>query len=75
MSKSNQSEVARIRQQIEDETRAMKQGLDGLASTARHDVIAHRYNSLTNHLNELTAIVGPTEATTIVCETYINTLS
>jgi len=67
----SQSEVARLRQQMEAETVAMQQALSGYASVARHNFITNRYQALDRYRNELVALVGEEKATTIFCEVYM----
>ncbi len=64
-----QSEVARLREQIEAEYVAAKRALTGLASgTARHVFITHRMEHLGLYHSELVQLVGEHEATKIVVE-------
>ena len=68
------SEVARLRQQIELECEAMKQGMNGLAITAQHQIIQNKYNALGQTQEELAALIGEPDALKIVVETYIKVL-
>ncbi|GCE14177.1 hypothetical protein [Tengunoibacter tsumagoiensis] len=61
----NQSEVARIRAQIEAELSGAKQGLEGFAETAKHRFITER---MAAGCNEIAEVVGAQEARRIVCE-------
>jgi len=70
MSNHHQSDVARLREQIERETEAMQQGLYGSAITARHDLIAHRYDAMEQYHNELILLVGQEEAANILTDAY-----
>lgn len=65
------SEVAKLREQIEEEIVAMHQGLSGYAETARHDIIAHRYDTLGLYQDALAGQIGEKEAETFVCQTYM----
>ncbi|MGH2507656.1 MAG: hypothetical protein ACRDHZ_09685 [Ktedonobacteraceae bacterium] len=58
---SNQSEVARIREQIELEIVAMRHAAN-FATVARHDIISHHYRQLDIHFHKLSAFVGPSQA-------------
>ena len=69
-----QSEVARIRAQIEAECEGMRRGLYGFAITAQHQFIHARYERLGQLQDELAAHVGEQEATRQVVELYINAL-
>ncbi len=64
------SEVARIRQQIEEECEAMRLAMYGYAAVASHRVIENRYNRLGKRQEELEQHVGKDEATAIVVEIY-----
>jgi hypothetical protein len=70
------SEVARLRQQIEEELEAMQRGFSGYAAgTARHDFIRARMDQLGSHQDELAEYIGDTNAANYVCETYINVMN
>lgn len=56
--KSNQSEVARILQQIETEYVAVQRGLTGLAACARHAAITVRMEHMGLLHKDLQVIVG-----------------
>jgi len=64
------SEVARIRQQIELECEAMQRLVSGLAITASHETIQHKYESLGTVHKQLAQIVGEEKATAITMEIY-----
>jgi hypothetical protein len=56
----NKSEIARLRQQIDDEITAARQGLQGLAQgRARHLFITKRMMSIMDHIEELSTIADP----------------
>ena len=65
---TNQSEVARIREQIDQEVSAMRQAMQGFASVARHEIIAHHYKALDSYYEALTAQVGESAATEVMIE-------
>src|SRR5205807_2715287 len=65
---TNQSEVARIREQIDQEVSAMQQAMQGFASVARHEIIAHHYKALDSYYEALTTQVGETAATEVMIE-------
>lgn len=67
----NESEVARIQREIEEEVIAMHNGLTGLATVAKHETITHKYNSLGDHQDQLAIHIGEKAAITYVCELYI----
>jgi hypothetical protein len=64
------SEIARLREQIELECQAAKQGLEGLAVVANHDSINARMERLWDYRQELAQEVGDQEATKIMYEVY-----
>lgn len=66
LNQENQSQVARLRQQIELECEAMQRLASGLAITASHATIQHKYACLGAAREELAQIIGEEEATTIV---------
>jgi hypothetical protein len=71
----NASEVARLRQQIEEELEAMQLGFNGLAAgTARHDFIRARMEQVGNCVDELAQHIGSADATQAACEIYMNTM-
>jgi hypothetical protein len=64
------SEIAQIRQKIQEEYESAKQGLSGLASgTARHAFIAARYERLDFLQEQLAELIGTDEAITIIAHT------
>jgi hypothetical protein len=66
----SQSEIARLRQQIEAEYLAAKEGLSGLASgTSRHDFITARMERMQGCQVQLAQIVGAPAAAQIVADT------
>jgi hypothetical protein len=66
----HKSEVARLRQQIEDEHEAAQRGLSGIASGfARHDFITKRCENIARAHEQLITLVGPDTAIAIVAET------
>jgi hypothetical protein len=69
-----ESEVARLKEQIERECQAMQLGFSGYAAVGRHEIIANRYKALGKYMEQLDALVGEEEATNIVAETYIKVL-
>ena len=65
-----QSDVARLLTQIEQEYRASKLGLEGLASgTARHDFIQQRTERIGQCHEHLSKIIGPEQAITLIANT------
>src|SRR5213083_2895555 len=66
----NNSEVARLRQQIERESAAMKLALFGFATAARHELISHKYDAIGKCQEKLRTLVGEEEATEITVQTY-----
>ncbi|HLZ58531.1 MAG TPA: hypothetical protein VKR06_16455 [Ktedonosporobacter sp.] len=69
------SEVARLRQQIELEMEAMQRGMSGIAQgTARHDFIHARMERIGVCQEGLARQVGPSAASHIVCQLYMQTM-
>ena len=63
----SESEVARIRRQIQVEYEAAKQGLSGFASgTARHDFIAARTENIGKQHEKLVKLLGPEQAIALI---------
>jgi hypothetical protein len=71
---ANNSDVARLRLQIEEECEAMRQAMTGFAQTASHTIIHQRYEHLDAAKQELTGLVGAEAATGIVGEIYVKTM-
>lgn len=68
---SNRSEVARIRQQIELELEAMRNGMLGLAQgVARHNFIQVRMERVGVYQDELAAQIGDYQASSVLCQLY-----
>jgi hypothetical protein len=55
---TNQSEVARLRQQIDQEIEAMRQAMSGYAVVSAHEMITNHYQTLGTCFEELTAQMG-----------------
>jgi hypothetical protein len=64
------SEVARIRQLIEDEVTSMHLLMNGPAIVSKHTLITHKYRNLGLYQRELADLVGEQSAARIVDETY-----
>jgi hypothetical protein len=66
----HKSEIARLRQQIEQEYQAAHQGLSGLCSgTARHDFIRTKTENIEKYHEQLIELVGPEQAISIIANT------
>jgi hypothetical protein len=65
-----QSEVARLRQQIGQETQAMRQGLSGLATVAAHAIIERRYEAIGKAHDQLAQLIGEQPAMELVIDAY-----
>jgi hypothetical protein len=52
MQETNESDVARLREQLERECEALHRGLYGLASVAAHEIIRHRYRAISDCADE-----------------------
>lgn len=67
----NQSEIARLRQQIESQLVAMRRGLSGLSSgTARHAFITARMESIGTYQDDLASQLGENAANMLVYGLY-----
>jgi hypothetical protein len=71
----SESEVARLRRQIELELEAVQRGLYGLASgTARHEFIRKRMNRVETYQGQLAQKVGEDTANQMVYNMYVATI-
>jgi len=70
----NQSEVARIRQQIADEYEAAQRGLTGPAIVSRHDFIAARMEGIAQCHDDLVKLVGEQEAMELISQVNVETV-
>ncbi len=68
------SEVARLRQQIELESVAMKLAMNGFATVANHEFITHKYDAIGKCQEQLSAHVGEQQATQIMVEIYVRVM-
>lgn len=67
------SEVARLRQSIEEEIEAMHRGFSAVAAgTARHEFIKSRMERIGSQQDQLAEHVGSSTAANMVCELYID---
>lgn len=64
-----ESEIALIRERIEQECAALRLALDGFAVCASHEAITARYDRLGACQTELEQLIGP-QANEVVCEVY-----
>lgn len=63
----SQSEITQLRQHIEQETQAARQGLSGLAAgTARHDFITKRMERIHQASEQLIAHLGREQALPLI---------
>jgi hypothetical protein len=69
-----ESEIARLRHLIELECESMERGLTGYAITAKHNIIAHKYERLDAYRQQLEQLTGKTQATKIITEIYMHTI-
>lgn len=71
----NGSDVARLRCQIVEEMEAMRQVFEGfVVGVARHEFIRTRMQNINHHQETLARHIGKSDAATVVCELYINTV-
>lgn len=66
---NNRSEIARIRENIEAECRALS-NLTLFSCTGSHTIINARFKALDAHHQELCAIVGESEAVSTIVTIY-----
>jgi hypothetical protein len=67
---NNQSEVAQLRQKIQAEYEASRQGLSGFASgAARHDFIQSKTETIGRYHEQLVELIGPEQAISIIANT------
>ncbi len=62
------SEIATLRQRINDEIEASRLALQGFAVVSSHEIITQHYEQIGACLEELTSKVGQTEAIRIIIE-------
>ena len=65
-----ESDVARIRRQIEEVCFSMNLALQGFAISSRHDFIRNKYKVLDGYQQELGKLVGEDKATEITMNIY-----
>lgn len=65
----SKSEIAELRERIANEYMAAKQGLSGVAITARHAFITKRMENMELCRQRLNALVGEEESIKLVAET------
>jgi len=63
---NSQSEVARIMACIELESEAMQNALTGLATAAKHTIVAHRYEAISHYYDQLIPLVGEKQAAALL---------
>lgn len=69
------SDVARLRQQIEQEVEAMQRGFMGYAAgVARHDFIKAKMERIGGHQDKLAENIGVEQAAIAVCQIYIKVM-
>lgn len=67
---ANQSEVARIRNEIELTCQAMREGLNGFSQAGAHFIVRLRYHTLEGYTNQLATHVGDEQATDELTRIY-----
>jgi hypothetical protein len=72
--RENQSEVARLMQEIELAYEAAQLALTGLAITARHDFINARQEHIAMCHEDLKKLVGEDQAIKIIYETQVKVM-
>jgi hypothetical protein len=66
-----ESQIARLRQQIQDEYAAAYRGLHEYATVARHEIITHRFDKAGQYIDQLARFVGEEEAQRISTQIYM----
>jgi hypothetical protein len=66
----NNSEIARIRQQIELESVAMQLAMHGFATVAKHEFISRKYDTIGKYQEQLKTLIGEEQATVTTVEIY-----
>ncbi len=66
-----QSEVARIREQIEVECESLHRALYDFATMASHDIINQKYDSLGQQQEQLGQIIGEQASREVLCDVYM----
>ncbi len=67
---TNQSHVAKLREEIEATCVSMNLALNGFAQKAPHYVTTHQYATLDQQRTHLATLIGEEQALDAVCETY-----
>jgi len=62
------SEVAQLREKIENEIQAMRFGLTGYAITSKHAIIDNKYSQLGDYQQQLEQHIGATAAIEVVID-------
>lgn len=71
----NKSEIAQIRQRIEEELEAMRLGMNGIAAgTARHAFIHARMEHIGACQERLADHIGQSAAQNLVCHLYVKAM-
>ncbi|MBV9615659.1 MAG: hypothetical protein JO011_13155 [Ktedonobacteraceae bacterium] len=71
----SQSEVARLRVQIEEELHAMRQGLSGLAAgSSKHQFLQAKMHRVGQIEDQLASHVGFDQAVLFSCQAYIQVM-
>jgi hypothetical protein len=65
------SEIVRLQEKIQAEIASMNQGFSGYAAVSKHQVIAHRHDSLGGFQDKLAQVIGEEAAALYVCTEYI----
>ena len=69
-----ESEIARLRRLIALECESMERGLTGYAITAKHEIIAHKYDRIDAYRKELEQLTDENQAAKIIAEIYMRTV-
>ncbi len=66
----DQSQVARLKQEIEATCASMQLLFNGYAQKASHKIITNQYKTLDQQCSHLATLVGEEAATETICKTY-----
>jgi hypothetical protein len=70
MQQGSVSEVAQLRQAIEDECAALQHIFTGFAVVASHETVIHKYEMIDQHRAKLALHVGEDQALAEMIDTY-----
>jgi hypothetical protein len=66
----DQSEVARLRQRIEEEYQAAQQAVSGFRQAGKHEFITASLDRIGNYQTQLATLIGEEESVKVVCQIF-----